>query len=248
MGVPSVTHAFGGAVPAGLLAEAGDRLAAMWRRARACAAAVRRCFEAVYLDICPTSVQAVPTDHIADVQSLRPVGGRRCERRRGAAARLRDDGHGPEPGPDLGPLIAAVAALPVSVLVAVGQDGDAIWAASLATSGSSVGWTSRGCSSSAPSSSPMEVGDVPRRSGRRASRSSACRRRRTSSATRKEAGEPGAVLALVPGRCRRSPSPQRSSAARGPDGPSRRRAGRGRDRRDAVARRRGGRSWSARYS
>lgn len=124
LGVPSLTHAFGGAVPAPLLAEAGERLTPMWAEQALEVPPYAGCFEHAYLDICPASVQAVPTGHIdCPVRPVRP-----------AVAREPD----PQDPPrvyvtmgtvqnralDLGPLVRAVAGLDVDVLVAVGRDGD----------------------------------------------------------------------------------------------------------------------------
>lgn len=125
LGVPSLTHAFGGAVPAQLLTEAGQRLAAMWGTHGLEVPPYAGCFESAYLDICPASVQAVPTGHLdCLVRSLRP------------AVALDADPHEPplvyvtmgtvqNRALDLGPLVRAIAELPVEVLVSVGRDGDA---------------------------------------------------------------------------------------------------------------------------
>ena len=108
----------------------------------------------LYLDICPASVQAVPTRP----HRRRPG---RCARRsrRGprpdrAAAGLRDDGDGPEPPLDLGPLVARDRHAPGRGpgRGRAGRRGR-LSATSPPTSGSSAGSTSRGCSSSARSSS-----------------------------------------------------------------------------------------------
>lgn len=124
LGVPSLTHAFGGAVPAPLLAEAGERLAPMWAEHGLELPPYAGCFEHAYLDICPAAVQAVPIGHIDCL--VRPA--------RPAVAREYD----PQDPPlvyvtmgtvqnralDLGPLVRAIAGLEVDVLVAVGRDGD----------------------------------------------------------------------------------------------------------------------------
>ncbi len=72
-GVPSLTHAFGGAIPSGVLVDAGELLADLWRTHGLEVPPYAGCFESGYLDICPTSVQAMPTDHIVSIQPLRPV-------------------------------------------------------------------------------------------------------------------------------------------------------------------------------
>jgi UDP:flavonoid glycosyltransferase YjiC (YdhE family) len=123
LGVPSVTHAFGTAIPVGILDETKDRLAGLWRSHGLDVPPYAGCFRDGYLDICPPSVQTVPA-HLPAVQSLRPV-----------------DVPGvapppPEPlvyvtlgtvqqRPDLlREVVAGVAALPVRVLVAVGPHAD----------------------------------------------------------------------------------------------------------------------------
>jgi UDP:flavonoid glycosyltransferase YjiC (YdhE family) len=124
LGVPSLTHAFGGAVPAPFLADAGERLKSTWAEHGLEVPPYAGCFEFAYLDICPASVQAVPTGHISCI--VRPV--------RPAVA-LEADPHQPplvyvtmgtvqNRALDLGPLVREVARLPVQVLVAVGQDGE----------------------------------------------------------------------------------------------------------------------------
>jgi UDP:flavonoid glycosyltransferase YjiC (YdhE family) len=123
LGVPSLTHAFGGAVPAAFVRDAGERLAPMWAERGLEVPPYAGCFESVYLDICPASVQSVPVDHISDLQPLRPVvvTGARSE---GAQLVYVTMGTVQNRALDLGPLVAAVASLPVDVLVAVGQDGE----------------------------------------------------------------------------------------------------------------------------
>jgi UDP:flavonoid glycosyltransferase YjiC (YdhE family) len=123
LGVPSLTHAFGGAVPAPLLADAGERLGPMWADQGLEAPPYAGCFELAYLDICPASVQAVPTGHIPFARSLRPAAA--------LEPRLREPplvyvtmGTVQNRALALGPLVRAIAALPVEVLVAVGMDGD----------------------------------------------------------------------------------------------------------------------------
>ncbi|GAB3264151.1 glycosyltransferase [Nocardioides dilutus] len=124
LGVPSLTHAFGGAVPAPLLVDAARRVAPMWAEQGLPVPPYAGCFEHAYLDICPASVQAVPTGHVdCPVRPVRP------------ALALEPDPRDPplvyvtmgtvqNRALDLGPLVRAVAALPVEVLVAVGHDGD----------------------------------------------------------------------------------------------------------------------------
>jgi UDP:flavonoid glycosyltransferase YjiC (YdhE family) len=72
LGVPSVTHAFGGAVPPAFLAEAARRIEHLWSAEGLDIPPYAGCFDTLYLDICPPSVQAVPVDHIGTRQPLRP--------------------------------------------------------------------------------------------------------------------------------------------------------------------------------
>jgi UDP:flavonoid glycosyltransferase YjiC (YdhE family) len=124
-GVPSVTHSFGGAVPAGALVESGERLAGLWQAHGLEVPPYAGCFDSGYLDICPASVQSMPIDHIEHVQPLRPV-----------ADTTPTSGTTGEPlvyvtmgtvqqRPELlRDVVAGVAALPVSVLVALGPQTD----------------------------------------------------------------------------------------------------------------------------
>jgi UDP:flavonoid glycosyltransferase YjiC (YdhE family) len=124
-GVPSVTHSFGTAVPAGILRDTAERLAGLWAAHGQVVPEYAGCYRSGYLDICPTSVQSTPVDHIPEVQALKPV-----------------DGVGPTPRPASDPLVyvtlgtvqqrpellrevvAGAAALPVHVLVALGPQVD----------------------------------------------------------------------------------------------------------------------------
>ena len=73
LGVPCVTHSFGGAVPAAFVAEAGRRLAGLWQEHGQQQPAYSGCFAGPYLDICPPTVQTVSLAHIPHVQPLRPI-------------------------------------------------------------------------------------------------------------------------------------------------------------------------------
>jgi UDP:flavonoid glycosyltransferase YjiC (YdhE family) len=73
LGVPSVTHAFGGAVPPDFLVETGERLGPLWSEHGLTAPPYAGAFVGTYLDICPPAVQTVPVDHIPTRQPLRPV-------------------------------------------------------------------------------------------------------------------------------------------------------------------------------
>jgi len=73
LGVPNVTHAFGGAVPGPFVEEAGARIEHLWTAHELTMPDHAGCFTSLYLDICPASVQGVPLEHIPHRQALRPV-------------------------------------------------------------------------------------------------------------------------------------------------------------------------------
>ena len=73
LGIPAVTHSFGGAVPVAFVDDAGERLAPMWAEHGLSIPDHAGCFASTYLDICPPKVQTVPMGHIKSVQPLRPV-------------------------------------------------------------------------------------------------------------------------------------------------------------------------------
>jgi UDP:flavonoid glycosyltransferase YjiC (YdhE family) len=125
LAIPSVTHSFGGAIPAGILAAGARAVAPLWTDHGQEPDTYAGCFTSVYLDICPPSVQSVPLDHIDAVQPLRPV------------PAMPQPSPGEQPplvyltlgtvqnrAPVLPTVAAALGALPVSVLVTVGPDGD----------------------------------------------------------------------------------------------------------------------------
>jgi UDP:flavonoid glycosyltransferase YjiC (YdhE family) len=73
VGVPSLAHAFGSAVPAGYLQEAGERLAPLWTSHGQPVPDFAGCFASPYLDIYPPSLQGEGAAHIPELQLLRPV-------------------------------------------------------------------------------------------------------------------------------------------------------------------------------
>lgn len=73
LGIPAVTHAFGGAIPVAIVDDAADRLASLWAEHGLSIPEHAGCFVGPYLDICPRAVQTVSMDHIPVVQPLRPV-------------------------------------------------------------------------------------------------------------------------------------------------------------------------------
>jgi hypothetical protein len=60
LGVPSVTHSFGGAVPPAFLVEVGERLGPLWSEHGLTPPPYAGAFTGTYLDICPPAVQTVP--------------------------------------------------------------------------------------------------------------------------------------------------------------------------------------------
>lgn len=74
LGVPSVTHSFGGGIPAAFVAEAGDRLAGLWAGHGMQIPPYAGAFTSTYLDICPPVVQTQSLEHILWQQPLRAVG------------------------------------------------------------------------------------------------------------------------------------------------------------------------------
>jgi UDP:flavonoid glycosyltransferase YjiC (YdhE family) len=130
--VPSVTHAFGGGIPPSMLEDAGARLAGLWAEHGQVLPPYAGSFTTLYLDICPPSVQSVTLDHVPARQPLRPVADTG-----GVTGPLphyleRDErplvyvtlGTVQNRLPLLAPAVAALAELPVRVLVTVGPDGD----------------------------------------------------------------------------------------------------------------------------
>jgi len=73
IGARCVTHAFGGAVPAPFIQEAGEYLAPLWSEHGQSIPPHAGCFTSSYLDICPPKVQTVSLRHASDVLALRPV-------------------------------------------------------------------------------------------------------------------------------------------------------------------------------
>lgn len=132
LGVPSLTHAFGGAVPPAFLAEAGLRVAGLWSAHGLEPPPYAGCFDAPYLDLCPRTVQTVPTDHIGSVQALRPVADTGPRPAALPDYLAEDDrplvyltlGTVRHRSPVLRDAVEALAALPVRLLVTLGPDGD----------------------------------------------------------------------------------------------------------------------------
>ena len=121
LGVPSVTHSFGTAVPVAILDDTAARLAPLWREHGLDVPPYAGCFRAGYLDICPPSVQTMPVDHIP-ASSRCGRCPRRVRRRRRRGTRSSTSPWAPSRTVPscCARWSAGVAALPVQVLVAVG--------------------------------------------------------------------------------------------------------------------------------
>jgi len=73
LGLPSVTHSYGGAIPAPFLVAAGSRIESVWAEHGQAIPPYAGCFNSPYLDICPRAVQSVDVSHIGRIEKLRPV-------------------------------------------------------------------------------------------------------------------------------------------------------------------------------
>ena len=81
LGIRTVTHGFGGAVPQPIVAAAEARVAPLWARHGLEVPPLAGCYSDGYIDICPPGLQTVPTAHIARVLPMRPAeAGGRIER------------------------------------------------------------------------------------------------------------------------------------------------------------------------
>ncbi len=130
LGVPSVTHAFGGAVPAAFVAAAGERLAGLWAEHGRPVPPYAGSYQSAYLDICPPSVQTQSLDHVPVRWPLRPVAHAAAP----SHALREPPGDAPLVYVTLGTVhahasaltaaVTGLAALDVRVVVAVGPAGD----------------------------------------------------------------------------------------------------------------------------
>lgn len=132
LGVPSLTHSFGGAVPPQFLTEAGQRLEHLWSEHGQSLPPYGGCLQSVYLDICPPSVQPIDLSHIPVRQAVKPVSWT------GPVPALLPPYLQPDDrplvyltlgtvnnrAPVLGTAMEMLGALPVRVLAAIGPDGD----------------------------------------------------------------------------------------------------------------------------
>ena len=131
--VPSVTHAFGSAVPAAHVSMAGERLAPLWAEHGLEVPAYAGCYASPYLDIYPPSMQGEGAAHIPERQLLRPVSYAGPDPERlPELVEQRDDrplvyltlGTVFSDARLLTELLSSLAARDVRVLVTVGPDGD----------------------------------------------------------------------------------------------------------------------------
>lgn len=131
--VPHAVHAFGGAIPPSILAETAGRLTDLWSGHGRQVPPYAGCYQHLYLDICPTSLQTVSLDHVGASQAARPLL-YSADDPATVAAFLPDDDGRPlvyvtlgtvsSPAGVLEGAVRAVADLDVRVLAAVGPGGD----------------------------------------------------------------------------------------------------------------------------
>ena len=72
-GIPSVTHGFGLLIPPERVADAGERAAPVWERLGVEPRPYGGCYEHLYIDICPPSMQTDDLAHVARRTLLRPA-------------------------------------------------------------------------------------------------------------------------------------------------------------------------------
>ena len=72
-GIPSVTHGFGLLIPPELVADAGERAAPLWEGLGVEPRPYGGCYEHLYIDICPPSMQSDDLAHVARRTLLRPA-------------------------------------------------------------------------------------------------------------------------------------------------------------------------------
>ncbi len=131
--VPHAVHAFGGAVPGEFVAAAAGRLAGLWSEHGLQVPPYAGCYQHLYLDICPLSLQTVPLEHVAEVQAARPELWSDADPATVPALLPADDGRPlvyvtlgtvSSSADVLGSAVKAVAELDVRVLATVGPSGD----------------------------------------------------------------------------------------------------------------------------
>jgi UDP:flavonoid glycosyltransferase YjiC (YdhE family) len=72
-GIPSITHGFGLLVPPDRVADAGEHAAPVWKRLGVEPRPYGGCYEHLYIDICPPSMQTDELAHVPQRTSLRPA-------------------------------------------------------------------------------------------------------------------------------------------------------------------------------
>lgn len=73
LGVPSVTHSFGHLLPATRLAAAGEVVAPLWEEHGLEPRPFAGCYDHLYVDIYPPSLQTSDTGHVGALTTVRPV-------------------------------------------------------------------------------------------------------------------------------------------------------------------------------
>jgi UDP:flavonoid glycosyltransferase YjiC (YdhE family) len=73
LGIPSVTHSFGGLIPAHRVAAAADEVAPLWASLGLEVRPYAGCYDHLYLDIYPPSLQGGAIGHVPRIQAVRPV-------------------------------------------------------------------------------------------------------------------------------------------------------------------------------
>jgi len=73
LGVPNVTHSFGGLLPSWRVEAAGQATAPLWAAHRLAPRPFAGTYDHLYLDIYPASLRAADAAHVPHVQPLRPV-------------------------------------------------------------------------------------------------------------------------------------------------------------------------------
>jgi UDP:flavonoid glycosyltransferase YjiC (YdhE family) len=134
IGVPNITHGFGALVLEGRMATAAEEVAPLWKSMELEPRPYAGCYDDLYLDIYPLSLQAGRVSHVPAVQPLRPVPFATAGSENLPAWVTDQDGtplvyftFGTVFNTDIPLLVNIVeglAALPVRVLVTVGPRGD----------------------------------------------------------------------------------------------------------------------------
>jgi hypothetical protein len=135
IGVPNITHSFGGLVVKERVAAASAEVAALWESKGLESRPYAGCYDHLYLDIYPPSLQFGDASHASTVQPLQPVPFVTAGSEVLPAIVAQDDGRplvyftfGTVFNTDialLATIMNALAALPVRVLVTVGPGGRA---------------------------------------------------------------------------------------------------------------------------